>query len=838
MSVYHPFGRSDVLYSVVYTNPKIRLASGSTGWRGNIGTSSSLSLYGGIRARTNVKASDFGASGLSIYPIDPLDTHSIDKVIFVSGSYPSTGSVRFVTARRVAAASVLTDVTADDWWEEHFNPVDGLFEYYSRFNSNFFTGSYDFYNLYLKSNAAFTASCVLFSGSTLPTVTSSFTMEARVKPMSVTSSIQDFTILSQRGRFKLYIVGADGKLAFSDMSMTVTSSVPLMKGVWQHVAATVDSSTVSLYIDREQVANQAFTSSLLAYAGNLVNTASFLTVGAEHNHVIVTQFHTQYVNISVAAQTTNGSTTDGNSFITANVALPSGSLACLFVNTASGSATAVPPTRVSASAIAFTKVYDRTYDAGPDSHNFSVWAAHVMVGQTVAATMSYDASNVTATNWSLIGLSGTAVNVSGVLGVFNQTGSANFLSSSAFNINIATPYTTSSYVIGGFAYENLSAAFDPRAGYAALGANFQATPDTGLVIQGKIINGTTNFSASATSVVDNTTGWFGEVIPKTETSGFAEVTSSIPRPNHGYNGFVYETRIWNRARTFNELSSSSGRTLTSAESGSSRLVHYSRFNDGPLSSLHGFTRGSGTVEYGRSTFHGQFTNVNTVLPVGPTWHPNDDIDFTTYKTAISATLDYLKIVHVPSMFYGRQIATGSVRLVCNAYNRQGITRVIMDDGRGGLYISGSVSRASGLEDYTGVRWNKVGNVFYTEGLIVLTDPAVWDFSSVNKDWTGTPDLLQVSFDGVSRVPTKTFMCRMDPGDSNCSNNPTFHVYDDRGTADTSDDRVIPARADGTTYVTAIGIYNEDRKLVAVAKIAQPIRKREKDKNLIKLRMDF
>lgn len=603
MSVYHPFGPGDVLYSVIYASPRVVLASGTSGWRGNVGASSSLSLYGGVRSRPNVRASDFPTSGLSVYPIDPLDTHSIDKVIFVSGSYPSTGSVRYVTARRAEATSVLTQVTADDWWQEHFNPIDRLFDYYSRIGPDYFTGSYDFYDLYLKSNVPYTASCVLYSGSTLSNVTSSFTMEARVKPMSVTSSVQDFTILSQRGRFKFYITGSDGRLAFSDTVTSVTSSVPLTKGVWQHVSVSVSSSTLKMFLDLQEVASQAFTSSLLLYAGALTSSssASFLTVGAEH----------------------------------------------------------------------------------------VVASAPVQV-----------------------------------------------------------------------------------------------------------------------------------------------------RPDMGYHGFLYETRIWSSARTTNELSSSAGRSLTSAESGSSRLVHYSRFNDGPLSSLHGFVQGSGAMEYGRAGLHGQLTNVNTTLPLGPTWHPNDDVGFVTYKVPISATLDYMKVLHVPSMFYGRQIATGSVRLVCQAYNRQGIVRVLQDDGRGGLYVSGSVSRASGGEDYRGVGWNKVGNVFYVEGLIVLTDPSLWDFGASGKDSTTEDDLLQVQFDGVSRVPTKTFMCRMDAGDSNCSNNPTFHVYDDRGTVDTSDDRIVPIRSDGTTYVTAIGLYNEERRLVAVAKIAQPIRKREKDRSMIRLRMDF
>lgn len=50
--------------------------------------------------------------------------------------------------------------------------------------------------------------------------------------------------------------------------------------------------------------------------------------------------------------------------------------------------------------------------------------------------------------------------------------------------------------------------------------------------------------------------------------------------------------------------------------------------------------------------------------------------------------------------------------------------------------------------------------------------------------------------------------------------------------------MVTVREDGTTWITAIGLYNEDRKLVAIAKLAQPIRKREKDKINIRLKMDF
>lgn len=605
MSVYHRFNKGDLLHSVVYANPKVLMASGSTGsvgflgWRGNTGLSSSLSLYGGTRGRHD------RPSGLTIVPLDELDTHSIDRVIYITGSYPSTGSVQFVTVRREPAASVLTQVTSVDWYEEHFSPIEGLFDYYSQFNDSYFTGSYDFYTVHFKQNTAYRASAVLFSGTTLNSLTGTYTMEARIKPLSVTSSLQDFVIMSQRGRWKLFITGSNnpsgGQLCFYDGNAFATTSAAIQKGVWTHVAVAVSASACNIYINGVANPFTLFTSSLPPLVGALVTTSSFLAVGAE-------------------------------------------------------------------------------------------------------------------------------------------------------------------FVMSG--------------------------------------------------------------------------TNMTPQADQGFHGFIYETRVWDVTRTATQVSASAAQTLSPQATGSVNLLHYARFNDGPLSTRHGLTAGSGAFEYGRAASHGRFQNMGTVLPLSPIWHTNDDRSFTTYKTKLTDTIDYFKVVHVPSLFYGRQIATGSVELVCNAYSRQGIVRVLKDDGRGGLYISGSITRRDGGEDYRGVEWNKVGNVFYSEGLIVITDPALLDFADKNKDWSGTTDLLKVSFDGVTRTPTKTFMCRIAPGDCNSSNNPTFQVFDDRGTVETDDDRLIPVRDDGTTYVTAIGIYNEERKLVAVAKLAQPIRNREKDKNTIRLRIDF
>lgn len=620
MPVYHKFDSQDILWAVVHASPKVILASGTAGWRGNLGVSSSLSLYGDVRGNPNYSPGNFANSGLAIFPLDPVDTHSIDKTIYVSGSYPSTGSVQMVKVRNTAIEAPFKYqnlVSSRDWYQEHFSPINLLFDYYRQFNTHFFTGSYDFYSLFFQQPLAYFAPYVLFSGSVLNSVSSSFTMEMQVKPVSVKDTAQDFTLQSQRGRFKFYITGSTGQLAFTDFKSVVTSSQALTPGVWQYVAFVADGASGTFYVNTGVAGKSPFTGTL-------------------------------------APTTLTGS---------------------------------------------------------------------------------------------------------------GQTGSF---------------------------------------GYLMVGAELVTSSSISFVITGSVT---------------------------------ASVTSSFAQADRGFYGFLFDSRIWSRARSFAEISGNFKQTISNSGS-DVRMVHYARFNDGPMGHAHRFVSGSGAFDYSANPIHGQLANFNVVAPNSqPTWHPVDNPNFVTSKVRINDQNNFFRVVHIPSMFYGRQIATGSIKMVCNSYRNKGLQRVLMDDGRGRLYISGSVLRPVGGEDYTGMKWNKVGNVFYNEGLIVITDPALYDFGDTGNDASSSIDTLQVSFSGLERVSTKVFQCFVPAADANASNNPTFSRY----TNDVKDpyyEKWVVKQDNPTTWITAVGIYNEDHKLVAVAKLAQPIRKREKDKLLIRLKMDF
>lgn len=200
----------------------------------------------------------------------------------------------------------------------------------------------------------------------------------------------------------------------------------------------------------------------------------------------------------------------------------------------------------------------------------------------------------------------------------------------------------------------------------------------------------------------------------------------------------------------------------------------------------------------------------------------------------------MSALHVPEMFYGRQIATGSVLIWHHAWdsasgsNFGSGTRYYVDDGIGRLFDVPVGLTGDWQSAWMSGSARQVGNVFYGEGIVLFTSPtASWHLQFLSQSFnlvSGSAATVHVEFSGSTLMKSMVFMCRMKPGEVNCSNNPHFPV--------TSSDGRLWSSTSGTTYVTAIGIYNDERELVAVAKLAQPIRKRDEDNIDIRLRLDI
>ena len=228
----------------------------------------------------------------------------------------------------------------------------------------------------------------------------------------------------------------------------------------------------------------------------------------------------------------------------------------------------------------------------------------------------------------------------------------------------------------------------------------------------------------------------------------------------------------------------------------------------------------------------------------------------------------LTLVSVPSIFYGSSIKKGSVDLKFNFTGT--MVGQLKDENQDGNLIQVGPVGSTGSGSVAGV-------VYYNEGFLLLTgswsitDESV-DFydSSDNPRWKyfGRPNnyvspfqdtistTYSAEFKGTNYVPVVTMLAHAEKAHLNQSNNPTFTEFGQNPGLSTGSDgfyeRVdlsiknvakYPYNEDTgsfkkETYISKIGIYDKDRNLIGIAKVATPVRKRENDKFTFKMKMDY
>lgn len=223
-------------------------------------------------------------------------------------------------------------------------------------------------------------------------------------------------------------------------------------------------------------------------------------------------------------------------------------------------------------------------------------------------------------------------------------------------------------------------------------------------------------------------------------------------------------------------------------------------------------------------------------------------------------------------------SSGTITLTQDVAGIAGNTVIGNPDVISGLTPS---SFSGGTDTATG---NVAGVVLYNEGFVALTGS--WDLSSTHtedylvngvaippkwtywgqKDYTApsSPENFapssswDISAQGTNYVPTLTMFAHAKEGDLNHSNNPTFVDYEDRDSGASNLDtfkyvenpekrlaNVVKSpypntsgSFEKTTYISKIGIYDEDKNLIAIAKLATPVKKTESRTYTFKMKIDF
>lgn len=171
---------------------------------------------------------------------------------------------------------------------------------------------------------------------------------------------------------------------------------------------------------------------------------------------------------------------------------------------------------------------------------------------------------------------------------------------------------------------------------------------------------------------------------------------------------------------------------------------------------------------------------------------------------------------VSNLFYGNRILPGSFVLrdtnLSNSYGKVAIT--LKDDGFGSLYRA----------DCTGSQatYNHVGNVFYDNGVVLITNPSLY--------WFGENG-FECSFKGERGVHVMKARLRANPLELVSSSNPGWSASL-RATDNASqfDQRYV--------YITDLYLHDDNLNVIAKTKLAQPVLKRSGEKLVFDVTLDW
>lgn len=239
------------------------------------------------------------------------------------------------------------------------------------------------------------------------------------------------------------------------------------------------------------------------------------------------------------------------------------------------------------------------------------------------------------------------------------------------------------------------------------------------------------------------------------------------------------------------------------------------------------------------------------------------------------SLQRCNLISVPSIFFGKGIKKGSVKL---EYFLSGSSVATLED----VYKNGTLIQTSG-DSYAQSQGSGsvAGVVLYNEGFLLLTGS--WDLTTDTYDmggtsletlkWTNfaagcndgssagdiTPSAsFDITFRGTSVTPNLTLFAHANKGDLNYSNNPTF--------IDKSTKSDVPFSFNSSsfveqnnisfkntisssfstysgsfkkqTFISKMGIYDSNKNLIAIVNLARPVRKKESDEYTFKINLDI
>ena len=230
----------------------------------------------------------------------------------------------------------------------------------------------------------------------------------------------------------------------------------------------------------------------------------------------------------------------------------------------------------------------------------------------------------------------------------------------------------------------------------------------------------------------------------------------------------------------------------------------------------------------------------------------------------------IAFIDVPSIFFGSGIKTNTLKLDfyvtgtltgrLEANVKGELVQTLPQDVNSGS-VAGVVAKEMGAILITG-SWDVTTSAIEDYDQNAGDDKFKWYYylagiqGNINYSANALPSSsFHLHFESTSEVNTKLMFCTAPRGELNQSQNPTFYTKDsfkDSPFSQTSfkeTARIIKNIASAsyqdptapfqkTTYISKIGLYDEDKNLVAVASLARPVKKTESRDITFKLKLDI
>jgi len=175
----------------------------------------------------------------------------------------------------------------------------------------------------------------------------------------------------------------------------------------------------------------------------------------------------------------------------------------------------------------------------------------------------------------------------------------------------------------------------------------------------------------------------------------------------------------------------------------------------------------------------------------------------------------ITIFDISNLTFGNRIEPETFALYDSALTGSGgkVPMTIKDNGRGSLYRADCLTKQA--------EWNNIGNIFYEEGIAIIKAPTIPFFGI---------DQHEVSFKGEQNMHILTVDAKAQKRQINNSTNPSFLPLSASFDANNEDNSFV--------YISGVNFHDENFNIIMRTNLTQPIKKKETDEFVFRVKMDF